>query len=218
MQLNTTRTATAASICKAFTLIELLIVVAIIAILAAIAVPNFLEAQTRAKVSRVAADLRTYDTAMSTYRVDHNKPAPTFRHTRAETRKWIVHYLTTPIAYMTQALPDPFNTNQSHPENRGMDGNYDPDQCYLIAWGPDHLHSPDYVYSSARETTYAGFFQLFPDYSDGSRFKRKDFVFFFSMGPDANFDILDGKTPRAVHTYDATNGTVSRGEVFRFNG
>ena len=39
-------------------MIELLIVVAIIAILAAIAVPNFLAAQTRAKVSRIRNDLR----------------------------------------------------------------------------------------------------------------------------------------------------------------
>ena len=53
---------------RAFTLIELLVVVAVIAILAAIALPNFLEAQTRAKVSRVAADLRTIATALETYR------------------------------------------------------------------------------------------------------------------------------------------------------
>src|SRR5260221_3715617 len=57
---------------RAFTLIELLIVVAIIAILAAIAVPNFLEAQTRAKVSRVKADMRTLGTAMEQYNVDYN--------------------------------------------------------------------------------------------------------------------------------------------------
>ena len=57
---------------KAFTLIELLIVVAIIAILAAIAVPNFLEAQTRAKVSRVLSDERTYSTALETYYIDNN--------------------------------------------------------------------------------------------------------------------------------------------------
>ena len=59
---------------KGFTLIELLIVVAIIAILAAIAVPNFLEAQTRAKVSRVKSDLRTYATAIESYAVDNNRP------------------------------------------------------------------------------------------------------------------------------------------------
>ncbi len=57
---------------KAFTLIELLIVVAIIAILAAIAVPNFLEAQTRAKIARVLSDQRTYATALETYQIDNS--------------------------------------------------------------------------------------------------------------------------------------------------
>lgn len=57
---------------KGFTLIELLIVVAIIAILAAIAVPNFLEAQTRAKVTRMKANMRTVATAIEMYTIDNN--------------------------------------------------------------------------------------------------------------------------------------------------
>src|SRR5688500_17758023 len=56
-----------------FTLIELLIVVAIIAVLAAIAVPNFLEAQTRSKVSRAKADLVTVCRAMDVYLLDNGK-------------------------------------------------------------------------------------------------------------------------------------------------
>lgn len=57
---------------RGFTLIELLIVVAIIAILAAVAVPNFLEAQVRAKVTRVKADMRSVATAFETYRLDNS--------------------------------------------------------------------------------------------------------------------------------------------------
>jgi prepilin-type N-terminal cleavage/methylation domain-containing protein len=55
-----------------FTLIELLIVVAIIAILAAIAVPNFLEAQMRAKISSVQSDLRSLTTGIESFQVENN--------------------------------------------------------------------------------------------------------------------------------------------------
>ncbi len=58
---------------SSFTLIELLIVVAIIGILAAIAVPNFLNAQVRAKVARSLADLRSIRTAMGMYSVDNGR-------------------------------------------------------------------------------------------------------------------------------------------------
>ena len=57
---------------KGFTLIELLIVVAIIAILAAIAIPNFLEAQVRAKIARARSEMRNLGTAMEAYYVDNN--------------------------------------------------------------------------------------------------------------------------------------------------
>jgi len=57
---------------KGFTLIELLIVIAIILILIAIALPNFLAAQARAKVTREQADMRTIATAIESLRIDYD--------------------------------------------------------------------------------------------------------------------------------------------------
>ena len=57
---------------KGFTLIELLIVVAIIGIIAAIAIPNLLNAIDRGKQTRTMADLRSLGTAVETYAVDNN--------------------------------------------------------------------------------------------------------------------------------------------------
>jgi general secretion pathway protein G len=57
---------------KGFTLIELLIVVAIIGIIAAIAIPNLLNAIDRGKQKRTMADMRSIGTSIESYAVDNN--------------------------------------------------------------------------------------------------------------------------------------------------
>jgi len=114
---------------RAFTLIELLIVVAIIGILAAIAVPNFLNAQMRAKISRAVADMRSLKTGVEQLRLDRGILLIDFwdddmpegqkrlkedfqglsgaHNDRGGTAGiWVP--LTTPVAYMSSIPVDPF--------------------------------------------------------------------------------------------------------------
>src|SRR6187455_2106758 len=56
-----------------FTLVEIMIVVAIIALLAAIAVPGFLRARKRSQASRIVNDLRLIDAAVDQYAIENNK-------------------------------------------------------------------------------------------------------------------------------------------------
>ncbi len=105
-----------------FTLIELLIVVAIIGILAAIAIPNFLQAQTRAKVARVRSEFVSLGTGLEAYVIDENNYPPDDWVTHGnpnlvfpvEHRQRILRTLwrlTTPVGYLKR-LPatDPFAT------------------------------------------------------------------------------------------------------------
>ncbi|HUT25200.1 MAG TPA: prepilin-type N-terminal cleavage/methylation domain-containing protein [Sumerlaeia bacterium] len=108
-----------------FTLIELLIVVAIIAILAAIAVPNFLEAQVRSKVSRAKTDMRSMATAFEAYRTDHP------RYPQGDSGVSATWRLTTPIAYMTSLPVDPFQDET--PVGRTP---YFPFYFYYGGWDP----------------------------------------------------------------------------------
>ena len=56
-----------------FTLVEIMIVVAIIALLAAIAVPNFLRSRKRSQATQVLEDLRQIDSAVDQWAIENNK-------------------------------------------------------------------------------------------------------------------------------------------------
>lgn len=199
---------------KGFTLIELLIVVAIIAILAAIAVPNFLEAQVRAKISRAKSDIRTIVTGLELYRVDNNKYAPDcygwdknpFGGPNYEPRQCIdqikaIWYanssITTPIAYLTTAdLVDPFNVSDAALRN------------YRYTNWP---YTYTYVLNSA--TALPPYVDLYGDWRVSSD------------GPDRVYSRntnVGATTPSGLPmpfngtlAYDATNGTVSAGDIIR---
>jgi len=186
---------------RGFTLIELLIVVAIIAILAAIAVPNFLEAQTRAKIARGKADMRTVATALETYMIDNNKYPYD-----VDSRGWpnyLTDIMTTPISYLTTAnsLIDLFRMDQKNVfARRYRFVNYK--STLAPGWAPCPFPGP-YV----TRGTWAGTISQSNYNLATSRFGYWKLT---SAGPDKSANtgfILDELY------YDATNGTVSGGDI-----
>ncbi|MEO8376712.1 MAG: prepilin-type N-terminal cleavage/methylation domain-containing protein [Candidatus Sumerlaeota bacterium] len=181
---------------KAFTLIELLIVVAIIAILAAIAVPNFLEAQTRAKVSRAKADQRSLATGLEAYAVDWSKYPFYNNHDDVgtligESITFVPESLTSPVAWLTSLPIDPFPGKRS-----GL---------------PVKPHTYFYKHNIYQlylgNTNDAGHIQQHYLTLTGSN--RAVQWEMWSFGPDIDDD-------HGTVLYDPTNGTVSNGDMMRF--
>jgi len=197
---------------NAFTLIELLIVVAIIAILAAIAIPNFLEAQIRAKVSRAKSDLRSIGTAVESYATDWNRYPP-------NDGKYVVIpvELSTPQAYITSAkLVDPFKEKSEE----------------FIAF--DEIRSRYYTYNCIVTLQEAAWWNVRGrpcpheaiDHSmeNEGAFEKYGRWRMVCVGPDTQY--LNKSYPMPLKgsdiPYDPTNGTVSFGNILytpkhRFN-
>lgn len=179
---------------KAFTLIELLIVVAIIAILAAIAVPNFLEAQTRAKVARSKNDLRTLALALESYMLDCGSYPNDSDNTVGLGNQNGFLRLTTPIAYISALLRDPFQT--------GTEADSSP--YYEMGSGSDNQG-----WGTKYKAQGNGSYKKVHSYQvTGVSSDRKD-------DTDSN-DYWPFAT--VCRLYDPSNGTISRGDIYRVGG
>ncbi len=136
-----------------FTLIELLIVVAIIGILAAIAVPNFLNAQVRAKISRVYADMRSLGNAIEMYQLDNNAyPGGPYWQSSTwwEKHTYRFHVLTTPIAYINSVPIDPLQTSNPQRINPNLGSIWDGGYVYDDASRSGHtldVYGKNYKYT-----------------------------------------------------------------------
>lgn len=223
---------------KAFTLIELLIVVAIIAILAAIAVPNFIEAQVRAKVSRTYSDVRSLKTAIESYVIDHNIYCETDRGVSTFGPGGVLNSgagllrCTTPISYITSLPLSPWEEqNLGHaawpgPAQRHANtlGTY----LWVRARVEDPLPSGvtatsgiDQSYMTDRLTYLRGTGSLTPA---NVNFARSGEWMVKSVGPNNYDDRSAMQNPQTglsgsgdqARVYDPTNGTTSAGDIVTF--
>jgi len=175
---------------KAFTLIELLIVVAIIGILAAIAVPNFLNAQTRAKIARVISDLKAVTQSMEMYRLDKNSyicesESYISMHEVQPHAEAGLYFLVTPTSYIATIPRDPF-------ENK-----------FATASGTTGLDMYEVAVAPQNPEPIKNFFNI------NSRGPDQD----EDMGSRSGLE--NGTT---VRTFNPSNGLHSDGDIYRWGG
>ena len=197
---------------RGFTLIELLIVVAIIAILAAIAVPNFLEAQTRSKVSRVKADMRSLASAVESYRVDSNHYPPPYG-VAVEGRDSL-SVLSTPLAYIAAAkLPDPFAARNTSVNKVALTYEAMNQRNQIIETAPRAPYSVAPGDAAGSPTSW---------WWVASRGPTRAFAGFGSNPSpsiqQALYESDQNPGPWLAMVYDPTNGTVSAGNIYRAGG
>lgn len=187
-----------------FTLIELLIVVAIIGILAAIAIPNFLQAQIRAKVSRAKAEIRTLAGAVEQYRIDQNDYISGAGYTDlVNLNSWprpdFLRVLTTPVDYLS-SLPavNPFGGFEGFGTAENAYG-YNGGEYWhngLTNWGWVPTFLPEEYIEAGYMWHCVGPIRVYSGY----------------------YNQAAGAPTPWVMPYDPTNGTISAGDIIFVQG
>ena len=209
----------AISVAQGFTLIELLIVIAIILILIAIALPNFLEAQIRSRVTRANAEMRSLITATASYRNIYNRaPDPQNVITSSDfDRNWwgfASNKLTTPSAYIKTIPVDIFPDVAKGSLRYGWPG---PDHTipYAVvvrANAKAPLGPKNFMWLGAKQVSN---WEYFDPVTLGML--RRSWAVYISAGPDTRMTWqyaqvnAPGFTPAP---YSPTNGTMSNGDIF----
>lgn len=192
-----------------FTLIELLIVVAIIGILVAIAVPNFLNAQVRAKLAAAQSNMNAIHMANALYMTDHGTFMPVFGGSSGAIQDFDGSYrqFTTPIAYLSSnsiAL-DPFRSKFQDGLANGQQ-EYDRTFDYtpgLTDGSPTNYKNKNGYWTMQKANTFI-LESVGPDMLD-------------SIFPSPNF----GDPPTVYQLfslYDCSNGVNSKGDIVHIGG
>lgn len=184
---------------RGFSFIELVVVASTIALLATIAVPNFLEAQLRGAVARSRADLAAIHLGLEAYRLDHRAYPPNRETGKAGQDDLLA--LTTPVPYLSSVPLDYLTTAQSR-----------------------RNHSPGfpairYRYLNGRQMNPETGFRFGPN--EPAAFEGRVLGLVWGIGPAEAYpakgsDSRISVSPDAVvdlTIYDPTNGSISTGQI-----
>jgi prepilin-type N-terminal cleavage/methylation domain-containing protein len=204
-----------------FTLIELLIVIAIILILIAIALPNFLEAQIRAKTTKSDAEMRGLSQALEAYRNDFPRYPPQAAYEKTQFNPilpglsnncWSLMQLTTPIAYIKKLPLDLFAPQNGEMIRNGSTGEM------MKPHPADIAHGFTYLYWSQDSLRFVRNIST----ADAMKANGINYVI-LGLAPNRELDTINLNARDMAHMrinavnwiYSPTNGTTSKGDLLR---
>lgn len=209
-----------------FTLVELVTCIALVCMLAALAVPNYMQAQTSSEVSRAKADLQVLQIGLEAYKVDVGA-YPWMNNVGCALRPFFnspgsqptLERLTTPISYLPSPAPfyDPFEADRHYYGSTLED-------VEIAAGPPATEYLKQYFYHARNLKDTSTWNQSLPHDVDPY------WYFLESAGPDRHHhtmwqilngmmtDTHDNRTTLSKTIYDPTNGAISRGSIWVVGG